>query len=903
MALLGVSSSNTKSTPPATALRIQTSVLGIPRPIGWGQARLSGNLLWYGDFVASPVKSTNAGKGLGGGGSGKGTSGSSSYNYSAAVLIGLCEGPISGVLSVWNNKTEQALSDLNLVLLNGSYSQDPWGYLTSKHPDQALAYRGTACLAAGPMQLGTSQELPNLSFETLFAINSAIPGLPDADPADVLTDILTNPYYGIGFPESEIGDLTLWSTYCRALGLLVSPTLTSQSDAASFIGDLVKATNSELVYNGSTLTVVPYGDEVITGNGYTYTPPSQALFDFGDDDILPNSSGPSQNSGIWLTRNATNEAKNIIPVEYLDRGMDYNPDVVTATDDASRAQNGPLNAEKASYHFFCIQAAAQMCAQLLLGREQARNTGQIIVGPEYFMLDPMDINEYVDAILGADNQGIRFGEMTENDDDSFTIAIEEYGPGMGAAPVYGSQPNDGHIPNYQIAPGDTNAPAIFDVPVALAEVLGLETWIATAGGADWGGCNVWLSTDNATYGYYGKMLGPSRMGVQSADFPITGDPDTATPLSVDLTESFAALNGGTKNDADQGVTLCFVDGEYVSYQQATLTAQYNYDLGATGSTPGYLRRGLYGTAIADHPAGSLFVRLDDSVFRIPYKNTDVGSTIYVKLQSFNKWGGGIQDLSTCIAYEHTIGGPPVLYAPTNLTVTAGIKSLQLGWTNPGDIGIAAMEIWRSPNSSFGSATHIDDAPAYATSYTDLTTGSNTAYWYWIRVRDIAGNEGLWEPSNTGAGVTTTTGQAATADIGTAQVVTTHMVANAVTDPNVATASSSTIQNSGFGALTSASISTSGGVVMADFNDWFARSGGHSPQCTYKITGPNGDLNPGVQSGGSGAMVACPIGGTGLDTSVSGSPGSYTYTLYASANGGDPSCVSKGPVLRLTELKR
>ena len=45
------------------------------------------------------------------------------------------------------------------------------------------------------------------------------------------------------------------------------------------------------------------------------------------------------------------------------------------------------------------------------------------------------------------------------------------------------------------------------------------------------------------------------------------------------------------------MTLCFCDGELVSYATATLIASYKYDLN-------YLRRGVYGTAIAAHGSGA-----------------------------------------------------------------------------------------------------------------------------------------------------------------------------------------------------------------------------------------------------------------------------------------------------------
>src|SRR2546422_1763712 len=87
----------------AVGLRVQTSVYGIPIALCYGQQRIPGNLIWYGDFLAVPVVT-----GGGGGGGGKGGGGSSSsvtsYSYYTAVAIGLCEGPIGGILKVWDRK-------------------------------------------------------------------------------------------------------------------------------------------------------------------------------------------------------------------------------------------------------------------------------------------------------------------------------------------------------------------------------------------------------------------------------------------------------------------------------------------------------------------------------------------------------------------------------------------------------------------------------------------------------------------------------------------------------------------------------------------------------------------------------------------------------------------------------
>ena len=67
-------------------------------------------------------------------------------------------------------------------------------------------------------------------------------------------------------------------------------------------------------------------------------------------------------------------------------------------------------------------------------------------------------------------------------------------------------------------------------------------------------------------------------------------------------------------------------------------------------------RGLYGTASAAHAVGAPFARLDSAVFEYDLPPQYVGQTLYIKLQSFNVFGGGVQDLSACAAYTYTPTG-------------------------------------------------------------------------------------------------------------------------------------------------------------------------------------------------------------------------------------------------------
>src|SRR5206468_1952774 len=83
------------------ALRVQASAYGQVVPIVYGQNRIAGKLIWYGDFtpIAQTSNTSSGGKGLGGG-----TTKTTGYTYTAAVAILLCEGEIVQLCNVWDTK-------------------------------------------------------------------------------------------------------------------------------------------------------------------------------------------------------------------------------------------------------------------------------------------------------------------------------------------------------------------------------------------------------------------------------------------------------------------------------------------------------------------------------------------------------------------------------------------------------------------------------------------------------------------------------------------------------------------------------------------------------------------------------------------------------------------------------
>ncbi len=454
------------------------------------------------------------------------------------------------------------------------------------------------------------------------------------------------------------------------------------------LDDIAKNTNSAFVWSSGLLTLVPYGDEDVSANGYSYTAPAAPLYDLGDDDFLPNT-GATGSSGsnadpVLVTRKRPADALNDIKLEFLNRANQYNTEVMEAQDQATVDLYGRRGDGSRQAHLFADADAAQLSAQLQLQREAIRNTYQFTLGQRYILLDPMDIVTLTDDALGLDRQWVRITEITEDDDGNLQVTAEEYLAGTGAAAAYSFQTGAGFAANTNAPPGDTNAPIVFAAPVALAE-SGLEIWIALSGGESWGGADVWASSDGDTYKQVAHSLGGSRQGVITRTLPVGDDPDTADTLGVDLTMSRGTLLSGTQADADAFNTLCYVDGELVSYQTADLTAASQYDLR-------YLRRGAFGTPVTEHLAGAPFARLDGSIVKLTYSADQIGTELFLKFPAFNIYGGGLQTLADVGAYQVLLPAPPPPPNVANFSAANSGEVVAFKWDAVADGAIAGYDI-------------------------------------------------------------------------------------------------------------------------------------------------------------------------------------------------------------------
>jgi hypothetical protein len=202
---------------------------------------------------------------------------------------------------------------------------------------------------------------------------------------------------------------------------------------------------------------------------------------------------------------------------------------------------------------------------------------------------------------------------------------------------------------------------------------------------------------------------------------------------------------GTTADADNFVTLCYCDGELISYQTATLTAAHKYDLT-------YLRRGVYGTPIGAHSSGANFARFgpsDPSLFRYRYPASFAGQTIHVKLPGFNIFGQALQDLSGLTPTSYTLTG-------SGAVVARGYVSGSWGGT-PGASQVIERFIFAAPATfpaglagSFGTAGTAATAAASfaiakngaAVGTMNFAAGATSATFTMVTATSVAGGDVL-----------------------------------------------------------------------------------------------------------------------------------------------------------------
>jgi hypothetical protein len=440
---------NAFANPTLGSLRYNTSQAGSPIFVAYGTQRIAINLLEYWNFQgASSGGSSPGGKGLGSSGGKKGAN----QQYSVDVAFGICQGPVSFTGSIYGDLGENriwanggvafGLANVGLNGYAGTDGQSPDPVFASSDVNQpVIGYSGTCYVTGTPLNLGSSSAIPDISFEiTGFERGTGGSEFPnDARPDLIAADLLTNPRYGAGFPAANLdtaGALADWGNYCQAAQLAMSLLLDKQQPAARWIEEMTELTVSAVVWSGTLLKIIPYGDQALTANGASWAPNLTWQYSLGDGDFLPWSANGSSSGGadasdpVLLTRSDPAQATNWLSVEYMDANNSYNPQIIAAFDQGTIDQYGLRTEPSIQAHEFTNPTSATISAQLMLQRRlYVRNTYKFKLGWRHALLEPMDIVLLTDAALGLAGAPVRITQIEEDDNGELAVTAEEI-PGV-----------------------------------------------------------------------------------------------------------------------------------------------------------------------------------------------------------------------------------------------------------------------------------------------------------------------------------------------------------------------------------------------------------------------------------------------------------------------------------------
>lgn len=605
---------------------------GTPVPLLYGTCKVSPNLMCYQDFETKEKRTTQK--------SGKSKSTTITYLYYVYAELALGEGVISGIDKVWVGDTAYAgLGALNAntnegagLALNKGDNNQPTTYMSTNHADIATGYDNLAYLY-GRIFLGEDNaSMPSYSFEVR---GSLIADNTDANPAYVIKDILSKIGLGAYIDEASFAD---YAKYCANADLLISTpndAFKQQDKAQAVIANLLELTNTYMFWSVDRFKFA-VRDDVQRAE---WQPNKQIMYDLTADDFIPQSGAP-----VTVKRKDSTEIYNYITVNFLNRANNYEEESVSYQDIESIKKYGVRSVTYDAKWYHTKERALKYAQMKTRIAQTECNQYTFRLPWKYCRLEPGDLLRITDEAIGIAGQVVMVSEITEAKTGILTVTAVQRAPGAYSEAKY-TVVNDYQYQDFNVEPGNTAKP-LFIVPPSdlITSASGCELWIALQGAAKtWGGCNVFVSDKDGDY---------SNIGTQGIN-SIYGT--TAGTMTADATSAYIRLNNqrpvelltGSAQDAANGNTLIWINGECMSYTRATLLNSNLYQL--TG-----LIRGQYGTTAKAHNYGEDAAILDGGIYVVPLTKQHIGRTLYFKFPAFNEFRANGQNLADIDCYSCTV---------------------------------------------------------------------------------------------------------------------------------------------------------------------------------------------------------------------------------------------------------
>jgi hypothetical protein len=385
----------------------------------------------------------------------------------AAAIFALCEAPAHSIIRVWSDREKFELDTLSdftgtdtdplFGTANGvaviAETSTAWTYLVGK-PAEGQTFEGTVHVYSQKWTLRDGK-IPAMSFEVESLCTGSTPWTVDADPSEVVKDMLTHARRGLGLAAADVDvvygpDGTAdsgFARYCKAMSLGVSRLIDERTPTMELLEELLQACNSTLVWSEGKAKVVPLDTQIRTGNSVTYTPPNQVtptptqpvvldedelLFEPGTDPVRVRSTLDADVFNAW-------------PVKFRSRESDYNEVTTEWIEPADAAVRGVRRAATTENRWISTQAHAHKLSTWLAQRSiYSRNRYSFTVGPRWALLEVGDLVALTESKLGLSAVQARISLIEDNPDGTRNIEAIEEPTGTSAVVDLTPQTDDGY---------------------------------------------------------------------------------------------------------------------------------------------------------------------------------------------------------------------------------------------------------------------------------------------------------------------------------------------------------------------------------------------------------------------------------------------------------------------------
>lgn len=392
-----------------------TATEGRPVPIIFGTVKLSApNVIWFGDLRQTAIKEKIK-TGL----FSKKTI-ITGYRYALGIQMAISRGPLTSVLRIWvddeelwsGTQTSDGTIQIDepeffggedgaggikgpVTIKLGALTQSVPGYLETHQTvgGATPAYNGTAYILLERVELGTSTSIRPWAFEARRIPNGLSLGTPsvnsgnDANPMNIIYEILTNTEWGLGLPGADINTTTFAAAaeVLRQEGNGISLVLDSPREASDFLDEIQRQIDGVVYLNRAS----GLWDIKLARDDYNIN--DALLADPGNVIEVDN-----------FTRGSWAETQNIILVQFTSRARDYQVTYAVAQDMANiRNQGGEIVKSEVRYPGIKDPVLANsICWRELRFGSFPVAKARLIVNREFSTVSPGDVIAWTDPNLG-----------------------------------------------------------------------------------------------------------------------------------------------------------------------------------------------------------------------------------------------------------------------------------------------------------------------------------------------------------------------------------------------------------------------------------------------------------------------------------------------------------------------